>query len=87
MLCYAMLCYAILYYTILYFTVEWSKGIIVFSWRKVSKVASLSAFGGRFAGGGFVGRASLSLACLQEFVVQLCAAPRVSALRLPASVN
>ena len=53
----------------------------------VPRVTSLSALGGRFAGAGFTGRVSLPLSCVQEFVVQLCAAPRLSALRLPASAN
>ena len=53
----------------------------------VPRVASLSSLGGRFAGAGFTGRVSLPLSCVQEFVLQLCAAPRVSALCFPTSVN
>ena len=53
----------------------------------VSKAASLGTLGARFSGGGFVGRASVTLSLVQGFSLQLCAAPRLSALRLPSSVN
>ena len=53
----------------------------------VPKVASLGTLGARFSAGGFVGRASVAHSLVQGFCLQLCAAPRLSALRLPASVN
>ena len=51
------------------------------------RVGSLGLLGARFQAAGFVGRFQVSLECAQEFATQLCAAPRVSALKLPASVN
>ena len=62
-------------------------GVLLLPGERRSRVTSLSALGGRFAGAGFSGRVSLPLTCLQEFALQLCAVPRVSALRLPASAN
>ena len=60
-------------------------GVLSLCGTPVPRVASLSTLGGRFSGAGFT--VSLPLSCVQEFVLQLCAAPRVSALRLPASAN
>ena len=48
----------------------------------VSKAASLGTLGARFSAGGFVGRGHASVGS-----GQLCAAPRLLVLRLPASVN
>ena len=61
---------------------------LVVPWVKcVPRVGSLGLLGARFHAAGFVGRFQVSLECAQEFATQLCAAPRVSALKLPASVN
>ena len=65
-----------------------SSGVLLAPWCSCKvKVTRLPLLGSRFTGAGFAGRVLVPLACVQEFIVQLCAAPRISALRLPAVVN
>ena len=64
------------------------RGTLVAPWaRCLPRVGSLGLLGARFQAAGFVGRFQVSLECAQEFSTQLCAAPRISALKLPATVN
>ena len=63
-------------------------GVLVPPWAKcLARVSSLGLLGARFTAAGFSGRLQVSLECAQEFSKQLCAAPRISALKLPANVN
>ena len=65
-----------------------ASGVLSVPWgRCKNRVSSLPLLGSRFSGAGFGGRVVCPLSTLQQFTVQLCAAPRISALRLPAVVN